>query len=153
MKNNSKKDARFLCQTSVGGFFVKGSDTKDKDQKKSLRRFHRICRNFKEIPQLSKSDLVSILTELHNNFFSIAVSLSQAQYTPDPAFNEEKNKEFAEFYKSARRKAYEDWYYLGAIGATTSKEDMSDSFDCLGDKALIVQRRFLSHSKKKATRK
>ena len=127
------------------------------EQRKGRSRFHRICRNFKEIPQLSKSDLVSILMELHNNFFSIAVSLSQAQYTPDPAFNEEKNKELTEFYKSARRKAYEGWYYLGAIGATTSKEDMSDSFDCLGDKALIVQRRFLSrskkNSKKKATRK
>ena len=116
------------------------------EQRKSLRRFRRICRNFKELPQLSKSDLVSILTELYMNFFSIAVSLSQAQYTPDPAFNEEKNKELTEFYKSARRKAYEDWYYLGAIGATTSKEDMSNSFDCLGDKALIVQRRFLSRS-------
>lgn len=123
------------------------------EQRKSLRRFRRICRNFKEIPQLSKSDLVSILTELYNNFFSIAVSLSQAEYKPDPAFNEETNKEFTEFHEYARRKAHEDWNYLGAIGATTSKEDMSNSFDCLGDKALIVQRRFLSRSKKNSKKK
>ncbi len=118
------------------------------EQRKGLRRFHRICRNFKEIPQLSKSDLVSILTELYKNFFSIAVSLGQAEYKPDPNFDEEKNKELSEFHEYSRRKAYEDWVYLGAIGATTSKEEMSDSFDCLGDKALIVQRRFLSRSKK-----
>lgn len=104
---------------------------------------------FKTVDDMTKGELVSILKRLEEDLFHIAVHINNSEPVFSEAWSKKEQEVEKECHKEAIKKAYDAWFYLTAIILNERDEEhQADAMECLGDRAMKIQRRFLAYSKK-----